>query len=98
MTLLDAATARAVDRLAYRAHAFHRFAHHPLCGRYQTELIRLGRRTRICRGCALAALGGLCGVVAGLLSPPTLASTIALGSAGSLVGMASLVCRGPKLL
>ncbi len=30
-------------RLAWSAHAFHRFAHHPLCERYASELIPLGR-------------------------------------------------------
>jgi hypothetical protein len=55
--------ARRIDRLARRAHAFHRFAHHPLCGRYAGELIALRGRARICRGCTctlLAAVVGSC--------------------------------------
>src|SRR5579859_1379561 len=60
--------ARRIDRLAWFAHAFHRFAHHPLCDRYQEELIPLGRRTRVCRGCSLALLGVLVGAGAGWCS------------------------------
>ncbi|HUK66306.1 MAG TPA: hypothetical protein VLV17_05715 [Anaeromyxobacteraceae bacterium] len=59
--------ARRLDRLARHAHAFHRLAHHPLCDAYSTELIRLGRRTRICRGCTLVALGFVCGTLMALL-------------------------------
>jgi hypothetical protein len=55
-----------LDRLSRRAHRFHRFAHHPLCAAYAEELVPLGRKTRVCRGCALAlggaALGGLLGL------------------------------------
>ena len=65
--------ARKIDRLGRRAHAFHRFAHHPLCSAYQGEVVRLGT-WRVCRGCLLAALGGAAGVVAGGVLPraPTL--------------------------
>jgi hypothetical protein len=55
---LDRGIARRLDRLARRAHAFHRFAHHPLCDRYAPEVIALGRRRRVCRGCVFA-LGGV---------------------------------------
>jgi hypothetical protein len=58
--------ARRVDRLARRAHAFHRWAHHPLCARYAPDVVRLGRRTRVCRGCASALAGALLGLAAGL--------------------------------
>jgi len=61
--------ARRIDRLARRAHAFHRWAHHPLCARYGPEVVRLGRRTRVCRGCALTVLGAVTGLAAGLASP-----------------------------
>jgi hypothetical protein len=65
--------ARRIDRLARRAHAFHRWSHHPLCDRYAGEVVRLGRRTRLCRGCALAVLGatlgGAAGLAAGLAAP-----------------------------
>jgi len=61
-------TARAIDRLARDAHAFHRFAHHPLCGEYSGEVLRIGRHVRVCRGCSFAILGGLIGAVAGALA------------------------------
>jgi len=57
MTLLDRATATRIDRLSRRAHAFHRFAHHPLCGAYAGEVIRIGKRVRLCRGCSYLGLG-----------------------------------------
>ncbi len=77
---------RRVDRLARRAHAFHRFAHHPLCDRYAPELIPLGRRARLCRGCAFTALGAALGTITGALLPacglPALAlAWLALGAA-----------------
>jgi hypothetical protein len=62
------ALARRIDRLALLAHAFHRFAHHPLCGRYQGELVPLGRKLRVCRGCSLALLGLAVGALAGWFS------------------------------
>jgi hypothetical protein len=63
------ALALRVDRLARRAHAFHRWAHHPLCSRYAAEVVRLGRRTRVCLGCSLTAAGALAGGALGLLLP-----------------------------
>jgi hypothetical protein len=60
------ALVRRIDRLAKRAHAFHRFAHHPLCDNYAGELIALRGRSRVCRGCAAALVGGLLGVSAAL--------------------------------
>ena len=59
---------RRLDRLARRAHAFHRFAHHPLCVEYAPERLRLGRM-QLCRGCALLAAGIAAGLVAGALAP-----------------------------
>ena len=61
--------ARRVDRLSRRAHRFHRFAHHPLCPRYAGEVIRLGRRGRVCLGCSLVLAGTVLGVGAGFFSP-----------------------------
>jgi hypothetical protein len=58
-----------LDRLARGAHAFHRFAHHPLCAAYRDEVIAVGGRARVCRGCALAIAGGLAGAIAGALAP-----------------------------
>ena len=87
-----------LDRLARRAHAFHRFAHHPLCGRYASELIPLGRKARLCRGCSYAALGVLGGALSALLVRPSFGA-LAL-SAGLGVGLllTSLVTRLPKSL
>jgi hypothetical protein len=78
--------AHRIDRLARRAHAFHRFAHHPLCLRYEGEVIRVGPRARMCRGCTLSLLGSAMGAVAGaFLGTPSvvvlgLAFAIALGA------------------
>jgi hypothetical protein len=89
-------TARRIDRLARHAHAFHRFAHHPLCQRYETELIPLGRRARVCRGCAFAALGAFSGASAALLTRPS-SSTVVVGAALALVVLfGSLAVRLPK--
>lgn len=77
--------AHRIDRLAVLAHAFHRFAHHPLCDRYQDELVRLGHRTRICRGCTLALLGLILGAVAGWSS-----ESVAFGPAAWLLPAAAL--------
>jgi hypothetical protein len=77
--------ARRLERLARRAHAFHRFAHHPLCERYAGELIVLRGRNRICRGCSCAAVGGMLGGGTALLlslplTPLLLASAIMLAA------------------
>jgi hypothetical protein len=66
---LPPALARRIDRLARRAHSFHRWAHHPLCSRYAPEVVRLGHRTRACLGCSLAAAGVLAGGALGLALP-----------------------------
>lgn len=60
------AIAKRIDRLARYAHAFHRFAHHPLCESYRGELVTIGKKTRLCRGCLFAALGSVSGVAVGL--------------------------------
>ena len=62
---LPKALARRLDRLARGAHAFHRYAHHPLCDEYRTEVVQIGRRTRVCRGCAFVAIGTASGLVLG---------------------------------
>jgi len=69
MSLVPRPVARRVDRLSRLAHAFHRFAHHPLCSPYSGEVLRLGRRARVCLGCSLAAAGALVGSGLGLLLP-----------------------------
>jgi len=75
---LDPALARKIDRLARRAHAFHRFAHHPLCGAYRGEVVALGR-LRLCKGCLLAGLGLALGLGGALAVPP-----LSLGAAAGL--------------
>jgi len=82
---IPAALARRIDRLAWVAHAFHRFAHHPLCDRYAGELVPLGHRLRLCRGCSLALLGASVGSLGG-----TALRTVALGPAIWLLPTASL--------
>jgi hypothetical protein len=92
-----------LDRLARHAHRFHRLAHHPLCAPYGPELIRVGRRTRLCRGCAALALGSLAGLAAGLLTPPRPDASL-LGGLAVLIPVGLLAVaprrgwRLPKLL
>ncbi len=66
---LPPSLATRIDRLSLRAHRFHRFAHHPLCLRYSGEVFSIGRRTRICRGCALVVVGLVVGLATGILAP-----------------------------
>lgn len=87
--------ARRLDRLARRAHAFHRFAHHPGCGEYAGEVFRFGRRTRICRGCALAGIGAIAGIGLAWVLPPspalaTVAVPLAAASAYASLRMRSI--------
>lgn len=91
-------TARTLDRLARRAHAFHRFAHHPLCDRYAGELIRLGRRERVCRGCAACAAGFVSGAALTALFAPEAALLFGALAVGAVLGVASLHVRLPKSL
>jgi hypothetical protein len=95
---LTPATRRTIDRLALRAHAFHRYAHHPLCGRYSGELVTLGRRTRLCRGCLAVALGAVSGLLVGAVLPSHPATPVVLLSLGALCGAASLRLRLPKVV
>ena len=96
---LPRALVRRLDRLAFRAHAFHRWAHHPLCPAYAPEVIRIGRRGRLCRGCTFATLGILAGLLLGGLgpavSPLALLGATALGILGARTGLARR--RLPKL-
>jgi MFS family permease len=95
MALLDPVTAKRIDRLARRAHRFHRFAHHPLCGAYADELIRLGRRGRLCRGCSYVALGLVVGALLALLVAPSWVSLASRTSSAALLGVA--LAGGPTL-
>ncbi|MFT3838130.1 MAG: hypothetical protein QM723_14180 [Myxococcaceae bacterium] len=61
--------ARAMSKLAGRAHRFHRWAHHPLCGAYRGEVIALGHRVRVCRGCSFVAGGLVLGAAVGFAVP-----------------------------
>jgi hypothetical protein len=84
------ALAQRIDRLARRAHAFHRFAHHPLCDRYAGELVQLSRRRSVCRGCSCFALAAVSGGAVGLLAPlPRELSSLlgALALAGALLAL-----------
>lgn len=90
--------AKRIDKLAWRAHAFHRFAHHPLCDSYRSEVLRIGPRLRVCKGCSLLAAGSVAGLVAGaLVRPPPVLGAIAWAVALAL-GLSSLRHRLPKLL
>jgi hypothetical protein len=96
------ALAKRIDRAARRAHAFHRWSHHPLCCAYAGEMLRVGR-ARICKGCTLAGAGGLAGAVLALALPPppgALALAGALGFAAAIRAALSLRpsgARPPKL-
>jgi hypothetical protein len=91
------ALARRIDRLARRAHAFHRFAHHPLCDEYAGELVQL-RRTRVCRGCALFAGGLIMGVIVMVIVQPVVVVAVVVAAVGALVAAASLKWRTSKWL
>jgi hypothetical protein len=91
-------TVRVIDRLAKQAHAFHRFAHHPLCERYAGELIPLGKRTRVCRGCACTLLGSLAGLLSALCWQPTFFVLSCVTALGLGLALSSLVRRLPKWL
>src|SRR5262249_2354477 len=68
---------------------FHRYAHHPLCGRYAGELIRIGK-LRLCRGCTLAMAGALVGGVVGAV----VGGSPVLGLVALIVATAALVPTG----
>lgn len=88
--------ARHIDRLAQRAHAFHRYAHHPLCSRYQSEVIRIGRRWRLCRGCSFTLGGLLSGAALGLFVPAPRALLVAALALALLLAAQSVLL--PQLL
>ena len=93
-----------IDRLSRAAHRFHRFAHHPLCDEYAGEVVALGRRARICRGCVLVAAGGLVGLLFSIVfvAPPApLIISTGLALSAVVVALArpsSRRKRMPKLL
>ncbi len=65
MPALPPQLARRLDVLAREAHAFHRYAHHPLCGAYGSDVIQVRHRFWICRGCTYVAVGTLSGLALG---------------------------------
>jgi hypothetical protein len=69
MSAIPLPLAGRLDRLSRHAHRFHRFAHHPMCAEYAGEVIRFGRRTRVCRGCSLVLAGALSGGMLALVLP-----------------------------
>lgn len=77
---------RKIDRLARAAHAFHRYAHHPLCDEYRSEVVRIGRRGRVCRGCASVVAGTALGLLTGVLCAPPIQLT-AVTAALAVVAM-----------
>lgn len=93
MTFLPPRVARRIDRLAWRAHAFHRYAHHPLCAAYRPEMLRVGRAW-LCKGCTFAVLGGFGGLAAGALLPAfplrplVMVAAVALACVGVVFGAA----------
>jgi hypothetical protein len=89
--------ARQIDRLSRRAHAFHRYAHHPLCGAYSTEVIAIGRRVRLCRGCVYAALGCSTGLTAGLLLQISDGMLLAISAIACASVAMSVTVRATKL-
>jgi hypothetical protein len=86
MARTSPALALRIDRLARVAHRFHRFAHHPLCDEYRGEVIALGRRARVCRGCASVLGGGLAGIALGLVAEPPWIALPALLTGGIACG------------
>lgn len=89
--------AKRIDKLAWRAHAFHRFAHHPLCDSYRSEVFRVGRRLRLCKGCSLLAVGFASGLLAGALARPSTMLGLISWAVALALGLTSLRHRLPKL-
>jgi hypothetical protein len=94
---LPKAVRRTIDRLSRAAHRFHRFAHHPLCDRYAGEVVRIGARTRLCRGCTNAVLGGLAGGVLGIIATDAIAIASVI-AAVALIGATLYAKRRPSKL
>jgi hypothetical protein len=91
---IDRQTAGRLARLSRGAHRFHRFAHHPLCDRYAGEVVRIGRRGRLCRGCTYAIAGAVIGGAAGLVvaSAPVMVPVIATAT-GAVMLLSTLWSR-----
>ncbi|HKA86062.1 MAG TPA: hypothetical protein VKE22_00300 [Haliangiales bacterium] len=89
------ALARRIDRAARAAHRFHRFAHHPLCDEYAGEVVRIGAKGRVCRGCLAVIAGAALGLGAGWLVTPVVAAA-ALVVAVALVALSFVRRAGPR--
>ncbi|MFT3692502.1 MAG: hypothetical protein QM831_05125 [Kofleriaceae bacterium] len=89
---LSRTTQKALDRLSRRAHRFHRFAHHPLCEQYAGEVVRIGK-TRLCRGCTFAVVGGAVGGAAGLVVGGDVRLAIAAVGVGGFLLLATLYSK-----
>lgn len=90
--------ARRIDRLARRAHTFHRFAHHPLCEPYRGEVLRVGRRVRLCKGCTFLAAGLITGTLAGAIVHPSLEVATVAWLVAAFLGGLSLRLRLMKVV
>jgi hypothetical protein len=89
--------ARRLDGISRRAHRFHQFAHHPLCDDYAGEVVRIGRRGRVCRGCLFAGLGATTGVALSLVSAvPVGAGIVLLVATSAWVAGTTLIRLGPR--
>ena len=92
-TRIARGTAKQLDRLSRGAHRFHRFAHHPLCDRYAGEVVRIGPRVRLCRGCTYAIAGGFAGGCVGLATGASIVVAAIATAAGAVVILATLWLR-----
>jgi hypothetical protein len=92
VTRIPREVARRIDRLAARAHRFHRWAHHPLCGAYADEIVRVGK-LRVCRGCAYAAIGGAAGGSIALVAPAGMMIAAVVGAGALAILAASIAWR-----
>ncbi len=97
MSMIPRPVARELDALSRAAHRFHRFAHHPLCDEYAGEVVRLGRRGRVCRGCLFAAVGTLVGGTASLVFrvSPVFAAALVVATA-ALVHTTTVLRSGKR--
>ena len=95
MSRIPGRLARRLDRLAWRAHAFHRYAHHPLCSAYRRDLLAVGR-VRLCKGCTFVALGSLAGCLLGIGTPRMGLWPLA-GAAGIALAWGALAFGGAAL-
>src|SRR5687767_13732873 len=85
-----------IDRLSRAAHSFHRFAHHPLCSEYAGEMVALGKRTRVCRGCLFVAGGCLAGGLASIIFTAPPAALLFLAAFGFLALVSATRARPPS--